>query len=361
MNIEEIIGRLLPVLVFVASISFVVNVAAAVGAIEKITDFFHRASHGSAWRIWWFIMLLAAVSTAFLSLDTTAILVTPLAMALSRRLHINPVPLVLGIIWIANLGSLPIPVSNLTNLLSVSGGMFHSTSDYFQHSWAPAILALAIALLAAALVFATWRKETTIQSASNTANNVAGPNAIQCLWVLAILIPTLASPIPYWFSSTVAALFLGLVFARTPQGRGYLSWSLIPWSSLIFVAGLSILAFLLHSYSTFITNSVSSLLESSIDGPAISAALGALTSNAVNNIPAFLALEPTATTPEHMMALLIGVNAGPIVTPWASLATLLCLDQARRAGVHISWKTIIGSGLILVPFAVGLPAATLLF
>lgn len=50
----------------------------------------------------------------------------------------------------------------------------------------------------------------------------------------------------------------------------------------------------------------------------------------MNNLPAYLALEPGARTAGELMALIIGVNAGPIITPWGSLATLLWADQLRR-------------------------------
>ena len=52
----------------------------------------------------------------------------------------------------------------------------------------------------------------------------------------------------------------------------------------------------------------------------------------VNNLPAYLALEPVAAdAPQRLMALLIGVNGGPLVTPWASLATLLWRAAVPRA------------------------------
>lgn len=53
------------------------------------------------------------------------------------------------------------------------------------------------------------------------------------------------------------------------------------------------------------------------------------------------------------MALLIGVNAGPIVTPWASLATLLWAHQARQQGAQVSWRMFVVGGLVLAPVAVG--------
>ncbi|MFX6225980.1 hypothetical protein ABTF68_21110, partial [Acinetobacter baumannii] len=49
------------------------------------------------------------------------------------------------------------------------------------------------------------------------------------------------------------------------------------------------------------------------------AGVGALAANGINNLPAYLAMESVAGSPVRLAALLIGVNAGPIVTPWASL------------------------------------------
>jgi arsenical pump membrane protein len=59
-----------------------------------------------------------------------------------------------------------------------------------------------------------------------------------------------------------------------------------------------------------------------------------------NNLPAYLALESvTDNDPQRLMALLIGVNAGPLVTIWASLATILWRERCRRAGIAISmWR-----------------------
>ena len=62
-----------------------------------------------------------------------------------------------------------------------------------------------------------------------------------------------------------------------------------------------------------------------------------MSANAINNLPAYLVLEPAAGDPVALMALLIGVNLGPLVTPWASLATLLWHHRVTALGVEIRW------------------------
>ena len=74
--------------------------------------------------------------------------------------------------------------------------------------------------------------------------------------------------------------------------------------------------------------------------------IGALTANGINNLPAYLALEVTAdTSPVRLAALLVGVNAGPLVTVWGSLATILWAQRCRSAGVHVSPGRIAVTGL----------------
>jgi arsenical pump membrane protein len=51
----------------------------------------------------------------------------------------------------------------------------------------------------------------------------------------------------------------------------------------------------------------------------------------------------------RLAALLVGVNAGPLITPWASLATLLWAARCGSAGVDVSWGRFALRGVLLVP------------
>jgi arsenical pump membrane protein len=60
------------------------------------------------------------------------------------------------------------------------------------------------------------------------------------------------------------------------------------------------------------------------------AAIAALLSNVVNNLPAVLVLLPLVSGPAAVLAVLIGVNIGPNLTYVGSLANLLWRSVVRR-------------------------------
>ena len=66
-----------------------------------------------------------------------------------------------------------------------------------------------------------------------------------------------------------------------------------------------------------------------------------------------------AATPHRLLALLVGTNAGSLVTLWASLATLLWRERCRTGEVRVSWRRFALEGLALVPLVVVAAVAAL--
>jgi arsenical pump membrane protein len=78
------------------------------------------------------------------------------------------------------------------------------------------------------------------------------------------------------------------------------------------------------------------------------AGAGALLSNLLNNLPTYVAGEAVVPVANHvqLLGLLLGTNVGPIVTPWASLATLLWYERCRANGLRISWGRFALTGVV---------------
>jgi len=351
----ELLRRIVPVLGFVAAMSVVVNAAQSVrtfegliGHLQSLLGLSGGRGGGSPVRAWALIFGISLVVTVFFSLDTTAILITPLVIAIARGSGLNTLAAAFAVVWMANLGSMLLPISNLTNLLAVETGHFAGLGDYVSLSWLPALVLAMIAVLAP-LVFRQGRSPLT-----DTTTVPLSPESRRFAGLIGVLLVLLLTPLPVWAPTTAAALVAVLHLRSlglpTPVHR------MIPWSTLFFAFSLSAAAALVHALGL-----LDPVLVALADrGPFTLAFAGALLSNAGNNIPAYLALEPAAATPSDLMALLIGVNAGPIVTPWASLATLLWADQARRHGVEIRWSTFMFAGLVIAPLAIVAATASLL-
>ena len=362
----DLVSRLIPIFVFVIAISVVVNISSQVGLFEEVVSALEKiAPKNQLLRpvaLWALLVILAVVVTVFLSLDTTAVMITALAIPLARRNKIPVIGVAFAVVWIANIASLPLPVSNLTNLLAVGTNAFTGTADYLLNAWRPALMAIIIVIAAAAIVtlfFARISTEIDEVAASGTSTSAQYRQLLMiCAPVVAVLMPVLASPIPYWLSTSIAALIIA--GACLPRHKSLLSMDLVPWNSLLLVTAVSAAAALVHTIggAGWLGGLNVGGGESFLDLVTIAGA-GGVTANLMNNIPAFLFLEPMVGSPTSYIALLIGVNAGPIITPWASLATLLWHDQLRRAGVRITWSTFIILGCILAPVAVLLSVAML--
>ena len=78
--------------------------------------------------------------------------------------------------------------------------------------------------------------------------------------------------------------------------------------------------------------------------------MSAVGANLADNLPAYLAMERWPTG-RHCAwrPLLIWLNTGPLITPWASLATWLWAERCRAAGLPVRWRMFAVRGLMVVP------------
>jgi Na+/H+ antiporter NhaD/arsenite permease-like protein len=358
-DLAALIDRVAPILLFVVAMTVVTELASEAGVFLWIARRLRHWGRGRSILLWLFLSAFATLSTIFLSLDTTAVLLTPVVVSVTRQAGLPALPFALMTVWLANTASLLFPISNLTNLLAQHslGGI--SPASFAALMWGPSLTAILVPLVFVGIVFrrslrkrysripvGRIRADQPGASAATTDRVLLGASAI----VLALLLPALVSGIPVWIPAVAAAVVLALVYAlRQPRT---LKLSLVPWSLLVFASGL----FLVMETTRHLGASalLSQWAGQGQDAPALLrlAAMGAVGSNLLNNLPAYLLAEPLAESPQRMAALLVGVNAGPLITPWASLATLLWHERLVRMNVIITWKGYALFGLIVAPVTV---------
>ena len=302
------------------------------------------------------VLLLGALITIVLSLDTTAVILTPLVVAAVQRLGAPARPYVLVCVFVSNVASLLLPVSNLTNLLLAA----HVPPVRFAAAMAlPQLLVLLV--LWAGLRLACRRELPPSLDAGRLppAATVVHDRpfflaacAVLLLLVLGYFVgPALGAPV--WLTTFAGVGALALVgVARGRFGRGgvrHLSLGVFP-----FVVGLFALVQavenlgLARPLAQWLAEPRPELLElGAITGVA------SIASSALNNLPATLlvrSLLGVLQAPERgMHAALIGTNIGSCLTPHGTLATLLVLAAAARRGVDLPPLEVVKVALWLVP------------
>ena len=344
----ELFQRVWPILLFVVAMTVVTELAAEAGVFDLLAGWAASRAGGRAWVLWMLVLALAVLSTVFLSLDTTAVLLTPIVVVVARQAGLAVLPFAMTTIWIANTGSLLLPVSNLTNLLAVHGLAGMGPGEFAALMAVPSAIAVVVPALVAALVF---RKSLRVSFDPSPPRRAEDRRLlVVAVVVLAVLVPFLVSGMPVWIPACAAAVVLLIAFAF--RRRSVLGFGLLPWQLVLLASGLFLVVEAAHSLgSGAIAQGVAGSGHGILDLLRLSGS-AALSANLIDNLPAYLALEPVAQDPLRTGALLVGVNAGALVTPWASLATLLWHRRLSSTGVEISWLRYAALGAIAAPLTV---------
>jgi arsenical pump membrane protein len=296
-------------------------------------------------------------------------MLTPVMLALVKRLKVPAAPYVVLCAFVANVGSLALPISNLTNLLF---------ADAFRQTFAAFAARMVLPqLVALATTYAVLRWHfrrklpdrfdgVTLPEPASVVPNHA--YFLTCLSVLCcVLIGYFLAPLiglePYVFAfagSGVLAL-AGMTAERVRiRVVRELAWDLFPFLIGLFVAvqGLENLD-IVGIESGWLVQ----MRPGSPEKLFAAAGSTAFASNIMNNLPAALiARSVLLRSHAHMgtvMAALIGADVGPMITPFGSLATMLVLALARRDGEEVRTGELVKLGLWAVPVIVVLTTLTL--
>lgn len=346
---DAIIQRAGPILVFLVAVTVLAELADAAGVFDIAARWAVQAARGRTLVLFLLVVAMGTVTTVVLNLDTTAVLLTPVVLAMCAQLDIDPLPFALSTVWLANTTSILLPVSNLTNLLAASR-LQVSVAGFAGRMWLPTLMTLSVTVVVLlALHFPALRGRHRRPPPLFIADRpLLVVNAAACVCFAALVL----AGVNVTLAATAGAALT--VLAYLARRRGELRWSLVPWRLVLLVLGLFLVveAGRQHGLDTALSgvagasgDSVRDLLR--LSGVAVVAA------NLANNLPAYLALEPIAmSSPERLLSLLVGVNAGALILPWGSLATLLWRERCRARGLRISWQRFAVAGLLLGPVSV---------
>jgi arsenical pump membrane protein len=326
-------GQSWPPFVLVTGLLLIGAVVEADGLFEAIGSRIERIGGGP-------IVLLAtllaldAVVTALLNLDTAVVFVTPIILHAARQRDCDERPFLYGALFMANGASLLLPGSNLTNLIV----MAHNPLSGAAFAEAMVLPWLVVVVLTIAFVAVVYRPK----SFGGTPDPVAPLNV-----GLGLAVTVAATAlILVLHEAAVPVLVVGLASVAVRRLRPRLSPHVL--------VGLFVLAVAFGTMARLWDGPAS--LVSHLGG-AGAAALGAVASVAINNLPAAALL--SARAPKHPLPLLIGLNLGPNLAVTGSLSAYLWYQSARRLNARPSLKHSSLLGLALVPLTIATALAAL--
>jgi arsenical pump membrane protein len=350
-----------PTVGFLAALLLIAEGCRRAGCFEAIGDLIADRCHRRPRRLLGLVFLVASAVTIVLGLDATVVLLPPIVLVTVRSLRADPRAPLYACVHLANSASLLLPVSNLTNLLAfrVSGLSF----VHFGLLMAlPTAAAIGVEWVVISRRFGVVGSASAPEQASPRARAPARPLPRFAVTVLALTLVgfAISSPLqiaPVWIA-VAGAVVLNLAALR--GGRGALRGLLTAAEPgfLVFVLGLGVIVAGASHHG--LGSAVNHLLPHGATLPdlLLIAGLSAVLANLVNNLPATLILIPVAaglgTGP--LLAVLIGVNIGPNLTPVGSLATLLWRRVLSASRVDLPTREFVALGVGSVP--AGLVLAT---
>jgi arsenical pump membrane protein len=302
-----------------------------------------QALPGGAFALLAAALLLDAVVTAVLNLDTAVVFLTPVLVFAARRRRVAVEPFLFGCVFMANASSLFLPGSNLTNLLVLDAHGGGSGASFAAKMFPLAITAAVVTAVGIALSF----RRALAARPSGSVGDVDRPQVVLGAGVLAtaaaiVLVLVLRNP-------ALEVLGVGLAAVAVELLRSELSLADV-WR----VVGPPSLA------AAFVLTVALGTLARHWDGPAEliahasgpeTAGLAAISTVLVNNLPS--AALYSAHSVDHSRMLLLGLNVGPNLAVTGALSALLWFRAAREVDARPSLLEFSRRGVPLALVAMG--------
>ncbi|MHB8619876.1 MAG: ArsB/NhaD family transporter [Chloroflexota bacterium] len=358
----QVAAGTLNILGFFLGMMAISAIADQAGLFEWAARLAARSARGSGRKLLLALFLIGSLVTVFLSNDATALVLTPLVLALVKRLGLRPLAYVYACTFVANAASTFLPISNPLNIIMLTS-FPSSLPDFVRYLAVPTVVAVAGCYLLFGWVF---RRDLAasfdVQLADQPAVEPAcRPHFRFVAWSLAgVVLAYLAASFiqaPLAIVAVAGGTFLlaGSLALGRLNGRRLardISWSIFPFvvGMFIVIQGLENAGLTAHLAAVILAMGRQNLLAGALG----TTFLVALASNLVNNLPVAVLMisalhQAPAPTPLLFYGTLLGADLGPCLSVTGSLAGMLWLIILRRGGLNLTGWQYLRLGAVVTP------------
>nr|HEX4314049.1 ArsB/NhaD family transporter [Kofleriaceae bacterium] len=339
------------------------GVVQEVGAFDRLAAKIEaRARTRSAAYTFTIVFVVSVITPSLLNNDAAILILTPLVVAVVRRLYARDSALARAFAFAVFLapGVAPFIVSNPMNMIVAE----FAGLDFNSYAAVMVPISLAGAALTYVVLRGVFRRvlanavPTPAPAVTTVHRHAAERPAVALLVVVFLAYPVAASfGIEIWLVALVGALgslAIGRVYqvASMPRLLGHVSLDILAflWGIFLVVRGLENIGVVDWVASLYAQTPVDSAAHVATVG--VTSAVG---SAIIDNHPMSLLNMLAIGGGDHhgkasLLAALVGGDIGPRLLPIGSLAGLLWMDLLRRAGVQIRVREFVRVGtLVLLP------------
>lgn len=347
------LASMAPTVVFLVAVLVLAHAADALGVFRWVSQILQQKSLADPHRLLIYVFGAAALTTAVLSLDATVVLLTPAVIAAARSIGASPRPHSYASAHLSNSASTLLPVSNLTNLIA-----FAATGLTFLHFTALMALPWVVTIAVEYLIFRLFFRSELARGdsaeppvAARSAPAPILPLTVIGMTLLGFAVSGFFGIEPAWIAVVGASVLGAIALARHRTTAAKMLYAADLWfCAFVLVLGIIVAGVANGPVGEWIAQILPG--DTSYGALLFVAAVAAVASNLVNNLPATLlmiAALGTAAPPALVLAMLIGVNLGPNLTYVGSLATMLWRRVATSAGAPPTLATFTLLGVITTP------------
>ncbi len=328
----------------------------------------------TAWSIL-LICLLTGFISAFVENVATVLIVAPIALALARKLKINPVQMMIAIAVSSNLQGTATLIGDPPSML-LGGFAKMNFMDFFFYKGRPSIFfAVEIGALASFVVlyllFKDHKEKVQILPVEKVKSWVPTVILVALIFLLAgssffdLDFSYLAGAI------CIIAALVSILWEKLVNKSSILEGlKSLDWETTFFLAGIFILvgSITLTGWIEVVSNSLSKMIGSNIFlGYTLLVFISVFLSAFIDNVPFLAAMLPVAVSMSDklqinpslfLFGLLIGASLGGNITPIGASANIVACSLLKKEGYVVSFKDFMKIGL---PFTLVAVSAAYLF
>ena len=343
----KVIFLLLGMMTLVAGLEFA-------GFFTVVSNWLLRSS-GSGAKLLATIMLSSAILSAIALNDAIVLMFTPIVIKCCRRIKVNPIPYLVGLMLSANIGSIATPVGNPQNayIVSRTGIGF---LEYSTYSIPISFCCLVVAYLILLIIFRKKLMEPMVTYDDRSVMRPIDTKRLQIM--IGILFATFVGFILtgfYDFELYQVAMVSGVISAivvlsGSIKNADWLAGR-IDWGILFFFIGLFVLiGGASHSgLISELSSGIPGFGEGEMPDEYTLSIFTVILSNLVSNVPAVMLISEMMPSTNLMLSIVLA-SASTLAgntTLLGSAANIIVAERAERYGVHIDFFKFMAVGIIV--------------